>query len=164
MVHIANRKGQDTTHCRRAEIASGHLSNRQPRPANGIFVRHHSHEHHIRSPAGRLAIKTTAFATYAISIRGSGFVLPSACRTPVVIRAVNSVAALPILIWLPAISCGLPSSAMHLVSPVIACFVQVYGTELGRGVCAEIDPLLMTSASLWTLWTSSCGRLPVQQC
>src|SRR5215467_5308814 len=32
---------------------------------------------------------------------------------------------------------------MHLVSPVIACFVAVYGAEFGRGVCAEIEPLLM---------------------
>src|SRR6202022_1078416 len=27
--------------------------------------------------------------------------------------------------------------------PVIACFVAVYGAELGGGLCAEIDPLLM---------------------
>src|SRR6478609_8007525 len=36
-----------------------------------------------------------------------------------------------------------PSSADDFVSPVMACFVAVYGAELGRGVCAEIDPLLM---------------------
>ena len=35
------------------------------------------------------------------------------------------------------------SSEMDLVSPVIACFVAVYGAELGRGVCAEMEPLLM---------------------
>ena len=32
---------------------------------------------------------------------------------------------------------------MHLVSPVIACFVAVYGPELSLGAWAEIDPLLM---------------------
>ena len=36
-----------------------------------------------------------------------------------------------------------PSSDVHLVSPVIACLVAVYGAEFGRGACAEIDPLLM---------------------
>ena len=29
------------------------------------------------------------------------------------------------------------------VSPVMACLVDVYGAELGRGTSAEIDPLLM---------------------
>jgi hypothetical protein len=38
---------------------------------------------------------------------------------------VSSVAALPMSIWLQAMSCFLPSSAVHLVSPVIACLVAV---------------------------------------
>ena len=36
-----------------------------------------------------------------------------------------------------------PSSAVDLVSPLIACLVAVYGAEFGRGACAEIEPLLM---------------------
>src|SRR5579884_4138905 len=36
-----------------------------------------------------------------------------------------------------------PSRAVDLVSPVMACLVAVYGAELGRGVWAEIEPLLM---------------------
>ena len=36
-----------------------------------------------------------------------------------------------------------PSSAVDLVRPVTACLVDVYGAEFGRGVWAEIDPLLM---------------------
>src|SRR5438034_2638053 len=58
-------------------------------------------------------------------------------------RSVISVAALPISIWPQAISYLRPSSEMHLVRPVMACLVVVYGAELGRGTCAEIEPLLM---------------------
>src|SRR5712691_11614615 len=36
-----------------------------------------------------------------------------------------------------------PSNAVAFVNPVSACLVDVYGAELGRGACAEIDPLLM---------------------
>ena len=54
-----------------------------------------------------------------------------------------SVSALPMSIWPHAMSYFRPSRAADLVSPVIACFVAVYGAEFGRGVCAEIDPLLM---------------------
>lgn len=36
-----------------------------------------------------------------------------------------------------------PSSEAVLVSPMTACLVAVYAMELGRGVWAEIDPLLM---------------------
>ena len=32
---------------------------------------------------------------------------------------------------------------MLLVSPVMACFVAVYGAEFGRGAWAEMEPLLM---------------------
>jgi hypothetical protein len=38
---------------------------------------------------------------------------------------------------------GRPSSDSVLVSPVIACLVEVYAAEPGRGACAEIEPLLM---------------------
>ena len=58
-------------------------------------------------------------------------------------RSVISVAALPISICPHAMSYFRPSSEMLLVSPVMACLVAVYGAELGRGACAEIDPLLM---------------------
>jgi hypothetical protein len=53
------------------------------------------------------------------------------------------VIALPMSIWPQAISYFRPSSAVALVRPVMACFVEVYGEELGRGACAEIEPLLM---------------------
>ena len=46
-------------------------------------------------------------------------------------------------IWPQAMSYLRPSSAVDLVSPVIACLVAVYGAEFGRGACAEIEPLLM---------------------
>src|SRR5881397_3917228 len=36
-----------------------------------------------------------------------------------------------------------PSSDVDFVNPVIACLVDVYGAEFGRGACAEIEPLLM---------------------
>src|SRR5215467_157298 len=36
-----------------------------------------------------------------------------------------------------------PSRAVDLVSPVMACFVAVYGPESGRGTYADTDPLLM---------------------
>ena len=36
-----------------------------------------------------------------------------------------------------------PSSEQLLVSPVIACLVEVYAAELGRGLSAEMEPLLM---------------------
>ena len=36
-----------------------------------------------------------------------------------------------------------PSSESDLVSPVMACLVDVYGAEFGRGAWAEIEPLLM---------------------
>ena len=58
-------------------------------------------------------------------------------------RAVISVAALPMSIWPQAMSYFLPSSEVDLVRPVIACLVAVYGAELGRGTWAEMDPLLM---------------------
>ena len=69
--------------------------------------------------------------------------LPSACAVPVANPPASSVAALPMSICPQAMSYGRPSSAVDLVSPVIACFVAVYATDRGRGVCAEIEPLLM---------------------
>src|SRR5262249_47709745 len=42
-----------------------------------------------------------------------------------------------------AMSYFLPSKDVDLVRPVTACLVAVYGAELGRGACAEIEPLLM---------------------
>src|ERR1017187_887603 len=92
---------------------------------------------------GRLAIYRTASATCRTSITGSDVLDPSACGTPDAMRAVISVPALPMSICPQAISYLRPSREMHLVSPVMACLVAVYGAELGRGVCAEIDPLLM---------------------
>ena len=36
-----------------------------------------------------------------------------------------------------------PSKEADLVKPVTACLVDEYAIELGRGVVAEIEPLLM---------------------
>src|SRR5512139_2585961 len=68
---------------------------------------------------------------------------PLACGTPVAILAAMSVAALPMSICPQAMSYLRPSSDVDLVSPVIACLVDVYGAEFGRGAWAEIEPLLM---------------------
>src|SRR5258706_316450 len=76
-------------------------------------------------------------------MRGSTIVSPFAWGTPLVMRSVIGVAALPMSIWLQAISCLRPSSEIDLVRPVIACLVAVYGAEEGRGACGEIEPLLM---------------------
>src|SRR5215470_9793791 len=74
---------------------------------------------------------------------GSGIVVPLGWGTPVFIRAVIGVSALPMSIWPQAMSYLRPSRAVALVRPVTACFVDVYGDEFGRGVWAEIEPLLM---------------------
>jgi hypothetical protein len=106
---------------------------------------------------------TTAAATCATSNVLSAILRPSGCRTPFSMRAVNAVAAFPIASKYvdfslvstvnhcsPISSCvqvmskARPSSARHLERPVIACLDAVYGAELGRGVCADREPLLMT--------------------
>src|SRR5471030_1375412 len=76
-------------------------------------------------------------------MRGSIMVVPLGCGTPLVMRSVIGVAALPMSIWPQAMSYFRQSSEVDLVRPVIACLVAVYGTEFGRGACAEIEPLLM---------------------
>ena len=58
-------------------------------------------------------------------MRGSTIMVPLAWGTPAVIRSVISVAALPMSIWLHAMLNGRPSSDSDLVSPVIACLVEV---------------------------------------
>src|SRR6185503_20184112 len=115
---------------------------RYPRPMNGIFVAITVMNCTFAS-SGRLAMYTTARATWATSRRGSAAVWPLACRTPVANAAVMSVAALPMSIWPHAMLNRRPSSDADFVSPVIACLVAVYGAECGRGAYAEIDPLLM---------------------
>src|SRR5215813_2300768 len=63
-------------------------------------------------------------------------------------------------IWPHAMSYLRPSSEVDLVSPVIACFVAVYGAEFGLGAWAEIEPLLMMRPPLgsWAfIWrNASC--------
>ncbi len=58
-------------------------------------------------------------------MRGSTFTSPSACITPLVIRSVISVAALPMSIWQHAMSSLRPSSDIVFVMPVTACLVAV---------------------------------------
>src|SRR2546425_1196450 len=93
--------------------------------------------------SGIRAMQSTAFATFSTSIVGSMATVPFGCGTPLAIRSVIGVAALPISIWPQAMSYFRPSRDVALVSPVIACLVEVYGAELGRGVWAEMEPLLM---------------------
>src|SRR5471032_359455 len=76
-------------------------------------------------------------------MRGSIMVVPLGCGTPLVMRSVIGVAALPMSIWPQAMSYWRQSSEVDLVRPVIACLVEVYATEYGRGAWAEIEPLLM---------------------
>src|SRR3954468_5115194 len=90
---------------------------------------------------------------------GSTAVCPFGWSTPSFILAVISVAALPISIWPQAMSNGRPSSAVDLVRPVLACLVAVYGAEFGRGVMAEIDPLLMIRPprGVWAFMTRNAA-------
>ena len=81
--------------------------------------------------------------TLSTSIVGSIIVDPSAWGTPSFIRFVMSVAAFPMSIWPQAMLYFRPSRDVDFVSPVIACLVDVYGAEFGRGACAETDPLLI---------------------
>ena len=104
----------------------------QPRPTNGIVVAITVRNRTLAS-SGRLAMYTTARATCSTSIVGSTAVSPLAWSTPIFIRAVISVWALPTSIWPQAMSYLRPSNAAERVSPVIACLVAVYGAELGRG-------------------------------
>ena len=74
---------------------------------------------------GRRAIVSRVSTTACRSMRGSGFTLPSACGTPFTMRAVISLAALPMSIWPTAMSKGRPSSAAVRVRPLTACLVAV---------------------------------------
>ena len=75
----------------------------QPRPMKGIFVAITLMNCTLASN-GRLAMNMIALATFTTSIVGSGRLDPSGCGTPPDILAVLVVAALPISIWLQAIS------------------------------------------------------------
>jgi hypothetical protein len=55
-------------------------------------------------------------ATCWTSISGSGAIVPFACGTPFAIRAAISVSALPMSIWLQAMSYLRPSSDVDFVS------------------------------------------------
>src|SRR5262245_31480708 len=74
---------------------------------------------------------------------GSTSIDPFGCGTPFFIRSVMSVPALPTSTWPQAMSYFRPSNEVDFVSPVMACLVDVYATDIGRGACAEMEPLLM---------------------
>src|SRR3569832_2030294 len=78
-------------------------------------------------------------------MRGSCIIVPTGCITPgpLTIRSVIGVAALPMSTWPTAMSYLRPSRLEAFVRPVMACLVDVYAEEYGRGACAEIEPLLM---------------------
>lgn len=67
----------------------------------------------------------------------------------------NAVDALPTSTWEQAMLNSLPSSWVHFVRPEIACLLIVYGVESGRGVWAEMDPLLMILPP-WGDWLFIC--------
>src|SRR2546428_11377954 len=123
-------------------VRSPDRGGRQPRPTNGILFAITVMNRTFAS-SGIPAMQSTAFATFSTSIVGSTATVPFGCGTPLAIRSVIGVAALPMSIWPQAMSYFRPSSDVALVSPVIACLVEVYGAELGRGVWAEMEPLLM---------------------
>ncbi len=75
--------------------------------------------------SGSLAMATTALATWETSKRGSGATVPLAWGTPWDMRAASGVSALPMSICPQAMSYRRPSSDVDLVSPVIACLVEV---------------------------------------
>ena len=64
-------------------------------------------------------------ATCSTSNVGSTFIEPSAWAVPDGIRAVMSVAALPMSIWPHAMLYLRPSSEVELVRPVTVCLVAV---------------------------------------
>jgi hypothetical protein len=90
-------------------------------------------------------------------IKGSTLILPSACLVPFPECEPISVEAFPISSWVQLIPCFLPSREVDFVKPRIACLEIVYENEsacqlgicgdrrvvLGRGVSAEMEPLLM---------------------
>ena len=86
---------------------------------------------------------TIVSATCSTSNVGSTMIEPPACGAPCADFAVMGVAALPMSIWPQAMLYLRPSSEVDLVRPVMACLVDVYGAESGRGTWAEIEPLLM---------------------
>ena len=88
---------------------------RQPRPTNGIFVAMTVMVCTLAS-SGRLAMQTSARATFSGSMSGSTATSPFACGTPSAIRAAISVRALPTSSCPHAMSYLRPSSDVHLVS------------------------------------------------
>src|SRR5262245_66590955 len=88
--------------------------------------------------SGIRAMHSTALATFSTSMVGSIIVVPFGCGTPLAMRSVIGVAALPMSIWPQAMSYLRPSSDVGLVSPVIACLVEVLGAEFGTGGWAVV--------------------------
>src|SRR5437867_13050499 len=104
------------------------VGERQPRPTNGILFAMTVMNRTLAS-SGIRAMQSTAFATFSTSIVGSMATVPFGCGTPLAIRSVIGVAALPMSIWPQAMSYLRPSRDVALVSPVIACLVDVYGAR-----------------------------------
>jgi len=75
--------------------------------------------------SGRLAIWSTACATFSTFIIGSTSTDPLACGTPFCMPEDNSVTALPMSIWPTAMSYFRPSRDADFVRPVTACLVAV---------------------------------------
>src|SRR5262245_48285393 len=96
----------------------------QPRPTKGILVAMIV-MNRMSVSNGRSAMWSTARATCCTSITGSTAREPFACGTPRVMTDAISVRALPMSICPQAMSYGLPSKAVDLVRPVIACLVAV---------------------------------------
>ena len=87
---------------------------------NGIFVAI-SVMNWTFASSGRLAMYTIASATCSTSIIGSPRVLPSGCRAPTASMLASSVAALPMSIWLHAITGLTKSTSLDGRQSDIAC-------------------------------------------
>ena len=110
--------------------------------------------------SGRLEMYTIASATCCTFMVGSTITSPCACGTPVCIRCVIGVSALPTSTWLQAMLYFRPSSDVARVIPVTACFVAVYGIEFGLGTYADSEPLLMIRPPIgswfFMIWKACC--------
>src|SRR5258708_40005034 len=102
---------------------------------NGIFVAMMVMTCTFES-SGRRAMNTTASATWFTSMRGSIMISPLGCGTPLVMRSVIGVAALPLGICEQAMAVLGPSRAVDFVGPVMAPLGAGEAAGSGRAAVA----------------------------
>ena len=83
------------------------------------------HEQHVGVERQARHVADGRAAVLHVEHRLRALTSPLACGTPAFMRPPMAVSALPMSSWPQAMSCLRPSSAMHLVSPVMACLVAV---------------------------------------